>query len=115
MNVLKKISLLFFLFLLLAACKKNNFETTGTLVINFRDFPACYSLYTESSFQTTNVPLYERSGPFAYRPADIKVTVNGNSVTFEGLLYGNYILTACPYGNKLVVQVVAGKTKTYSF
>ena len=116
MNLLKKIPFVFFSFLLLAGCtKKTEFDTTGKLVINFRDLPECYFLYTESSYGTGMVPLYEWSISGTYRPADIKVTRNGNSVTFEGLLYGNYILQACPYSNKLLVQVVAGGTKTYSF
>ena len=114
MNLLKKIPFVFFSFLLLAGCtKKTKFDTTGKLVINFGKLPDCYFLYTESSYSTTHVPLLTSGS--AYRPADIKVTVNGNSVTFEGLLYGNYILQTCPYSNILLVQVVADGSRTYSF
>ena len=112
MKLLKNALLLSFL--LLTACRKTyNFNTTGKLVINFSNgIPGCYSIYTESSYSTNRTPLYESGG---YRPADLTVKANGNSLSFDGLNYGNYILEACPYSSVLVVQVVAGETRTYPF
>ena len=110
MKLTKKLHLFVLPLLLLNACKKEKFETTGTLVVKFQNgVPSCYSIYTEG---ITDYPLYTSGGG---RPADIKVKVQDNTVTFEGLNYGNYRLNTCPYGNVLIVQVVAGETRTYPF
>jgi hypothetical protein len=114
MNLLKKLPLFFLSLLLLTACKKETkFDTTGSFTINFYDgIPACYSIDTESTYTTSLPPLYTSDGG---RPADIKVKINGKSITFEGLNYGNYVFSCCPYGNVLMIQVVAGSNKEYTF
>ena len=106
MNLFTKTPLLVLSFLLFAACKKTNFNTTGKLVISFRNgFPTCYDIYTESSYASYR-PLK--------RSADVKVETSTNSISFEGLNYGNYIFTSCS-GPNLLVQVVAGGTRTYEY
>ncbi|THU41951.1 hypothetical protein FAM09_07570 [Niastella caeni] len=112
MNLLKKLPLFLLPLLLLTACRKNKLETTGTLKIDFQNgIPSCYSIYTEASYYSSiRTPLYQAG----YRPAAIEVVFDGNTVTFKGLNYGNYVLSACSYGT-LAVQVVAGGTRTYKF
>jgi hypothetical protein len=114
MNLLKKLPLFILPLLLLTACKKvTKFETTGTLIINFKNgVPACYNIYTEASYNApVRYPLYQSGGS---RPADINVEINGGSITFEGLNYGNYVVTGCGVG-VLVVQVAAGTSREYTY
>jgi hypothetical protein len=88
MNALKILPIFVLSILLFTACKKNKFESTGTLVLNFKNgIPTCYRVYTESSY-SAGFPLYASpSGPLD----GLNVKHNGNTLTFEGLNYGTYV------------------------
>ena len=99
--------------LLFTSCKKSKFVSTGKLVLNFKNnIPSCYTLYTEEGYlSTAYLPIVSFPGVNA---GGIKVTQNENTLTFEGLNYGTYVIDMCSFGKK-VVQVAAGETKGYNF
>lgn len=108
-----KLHLIVLVILLFTACKKQKFDTTGTLVFDFRNgIPQCYSLYTEVAFTTSHLTILSYPGSGGSKGA-LDVTWDGSKMTIKGLNYGTYVFTGCSVGTK-VVQVSAGGTKTYN-
>jgi hypothetical protein len=111
MKHLYKLSFLVLSFFLLTACKKNKFDSTGTLVLSFKNgMPRCFTLYTEEGYSGSR--LYIISYPNGTAGSGLALSQKDDTYTIAGLNYGTYVITFCPGGSK-VVQVAAGKSRTY--
>ena len=111
MNQVKKLPLLILSLFLLTACKKNKFDSTGTLELSFKNgIPSCFNIYTEEGYSGSRLAVFSYLNGSASSGFSIKK--EDNSYTIAGLNYGTYVITFCSGGTK-VVQVAAGKSRTY--
>jgi hypothetical protein len=111
MKHLYKLPILILSLFLLTACKKNKFDSTGTLVLSFKNgIPSCFYLYTEEGYSGSRLAIL--SYPNGTAGSGLALKKVDNSYTIAGLNYGTYVITFCSGGSK-VVQVAAGKSRTY--